>query len=158
MLGGSSASSGAPSPVPLLPPQDEDPWSGWRPENRDGGRDRDRDGGRRRHRGFYDQRHHSGANYSAVHDPTNRVLPQWLKQVGDELIQEDQSADFITGGSCLVVATRDGRLVSPFQGLFPIEIHDNAPNSINILTERSQLIQRVSGYELTLFYIVTVNH
>ena len=124
--------------------------------NREGGLDRDRD--RRRHRGFQDHRHHSGANYSAVHDPTKRVLPQWLKQVGDEFIQEDQSADFITGGSCQVVDTRDGRLVSPFQALFPIEIHDNALNSINILTERSQFIQRVSGYELTLFSIVTINH
>ena len=163
LLGPAPAKAAAPSPVrvpdvqaPPYPRRDEHPWRGWGPVNREGGRDRDRD--RRGHRGFQDHRHHSGANYSAVHDPTNRVLPWWLKQVGDELIQEDQSADFITGGSCLVVDTRDNRLVSPFQGLFPIEIHDNALNSINILTERSLLIQRVSGYELTLFSIVTINH
>ena len=103
LLGPAPAKAAAPSPVPLLPPRDEDPWRGWGPVNREGGWDRDRD--RRVHRGFQDHRHHSGANYSAVHDPIIRVLPQWLKQVGDELIQEDQSADFITGGSCLVVDT-----------------------------------------------------
>ena len=57
-----------------------------------------------------------------------------------------------------MVDTRDSRLVSPVQGLLPIEVHDNAPNSINILTERSQFIQRVSGYELNLFSIITINH
>ena len=98
--------------------------------------DRDRDGWRRRDR---DRGHHRGANYSAFHDATNRVLPPWLSQVGDELIQADQSAEFITGGSCLVVDTRDGRLVSPFQGFFPIEIHDNALSSVNILTEHISL-------------------
>ena len=37
--------------------------------------DRDRDGSNRRDRG---RRHHSGANRSAVHDPTNRALPRWF--------------------------------------------------------------------------------
>ena len=76
------------------------------------------------------------ARPSAFHDATNRVLPPWLSQVGDPLIQANQFAEFTTGGSCLVVDTRDTRLVSPFQGLFPIEIHDNALSSVNILTER----------------------
>ena len=31
-------------------------------------------------------------------------------------------------------------------------------SSFSVLTERSQFIQRVSGYELTLFSIVTINH
>ena len=121
--------------------------------------DRDRDGWRRRDRDRgRDVWRDRGANYPAFHDATNRVLSPWLSQVGDELIQADQSAEFITGGSCLVVDTRDGRLVSPFQGFYPIEINDNALSSINIFTERSQLIQRVSGYELTLFSVVTINH
>ena len=86
------------------------------------------------------------------------MLPPWLSQVGDPLIQADQSAEFTAGGSCLVVDTRDNRMVSPFQGLFPIEIHDNALSSINIIAERDQLIQRVNGYELTLFAVFTVSH
>ena len=60
------------------------------------------------------------SNYSAVHDPTNRVLPEWISQVGDNI-----EGEFVTGGSCLIVDNRDKRLVSPLQGLFPIEIHDN---------------------------------
>ena len=95
-------------------------------------------------------------SYSAVHDPTNRFLPWWISQIGDDVIQEDQPAEFTTGGSCLVVDSRDRRLVSPLQGLFPIEIHDNAISSVNIITERSQLTQRINGYELSLFAMYTV--
>ena len=97
-------------------------------------------------------------SYSAVHDPTNRFLPWWISQIGDDVIQEDQPAEFTTGGSCLVVDSRDRRLVSPLQGLFPIEIHDNALSSVNIMIERSQLTQRINGYELSLFAMYTVCH
>ena len=48
--------------------------------------------------------------------------------------------------------------MSPLQGLFPIEIHDNAFSSVNIITERSQLTQRINGYELSLFAMYTVCH
>ena len=53
--------------------------------------------------------------------------------------------------------SRDRRLISQFQGLFPVEVHDNAGNSLNILTERTQLIQRIQGYEMILFAIVTTS-
>ena len=96
--------------------------------------------------------------YSAPHDPTNRVLPWWISQIGDDVIQADQTAEFTTGGSALVVDVRDARLVSPLPGLFPIEIHDNSPSSVNINTERSQLTQRITGYELSLFAVFTVVH
>ena len=85
-------------------------------------------------------------------------MPWWLSQVGDDVIQADQTAEFTTGGSALVVDARDRRLVSPTQGLFPIEIHDYALSTVNIITERSHLTQRINGYELSLFAIVTVCH
>ena len=102
--------------------------------NRDGGHRR----GRNREVGdVWRRRHGDRPSYSAVHDPTNRLLPWWLSQVGDDVIQADQTAEFMTGGSALVVDARDSRLVSPAQGLFPIEIHDNAFSTVNIITERS---------------------
>ena len=58
----------------------------------------------------------------APHDPTNRVLPWWISQIGDDVIQADQTAEFTTGGSALVVDVRNARLVSPLQRPFPIEI------------------------------------
>ena len=78
----------------------------------------------------------------------DRDRDEWRRRNGVRaIIQEDQSAEFITGGSCLIIDTRDVRLSSPLQGLFAIEIHDNALSSTNIFAVRPQLIQRVNGYE-----------
>ena len=88
--------------------------------NRDGGHRRDRN---REVGDVWRRRHGERPSYSAVHDPTNRLLPWWLSQVGDGVIQADQTAEFTTGGSALVVDAWDRRLVSPTQGLFPIVIH-----------------------------------
>ena len=78
------------------------------------------------------------SSYSSVHDPTNRDLPYWLEKVGDK------TGEAFLSGSVVCVDSRelgDGRMVSPFQGLFPAEIAENANSSINILTERSQLME-----------------
>ena len=80
-------------------------------------RDRNRAVGDVRRRGNGDR-----PIYSAPHDQTNRVLPWWISQIGDDVIQADQTAEFTTGGSALVVDVRNARLVSPLQRLFPIEI------------------------------------
>ena len=88
--------------------------------NRDGGHRRDRN---REVGDVWRRRHGDRPSYSAVHDPTNRLLPWWLSQVGDGVIQADQTAEFTTGGSALVVDARDSRLVSPTRGWFPIVIH-----------------------------------
>ena len=81
--------------------------------NRDGGHRRDRN---REVGDVWRRRHGDRPSYSAVRDPTNRLLPCWLSQVGDDVIQADQTAEFTTGGSALVVDARDSRLVSPTQG------------------------------------------
>ena len=78
--------------------------------NRDGGHRRDRN---REVGDVWRRRPGDRPSYSAVHDPTNRLLPWWLSQVGGGVIQADQTAEFTTGGSALVVDARDRRLVSP---------------------------------------------
>ena len=48
-------------------------------------------------------------------------------------------------------------MISPFQGLFPAEIAENANSSINIFTERSQLMENSNGYSLILHAVITVH-
>ena len=56
----------------------------------------------------------------------------------------------------MLVDNRDGRVVSPFQGWFPVECSDNAASSVNIITERNQVISPQQGYYMMLFAVVTL--
>ena len=84
--------------------------------------------------------------WAAGHDPTNFQIPNFLQRLGDQ--RED--------GSILLQDRRDGRVVSPFQGLSPLEIAENSNSSLNILTERQALMKPNSGYYLTFFSVVTL--
>ena len=87
-----------------------------------------------------------GQIWVAGHDPTNFQIPNFLQRLGD------QRAD----GSILLQDRRDGRVVSPFQGLSPLEIAENSNSSLNILTERQALMKPNSGYYLTMFSVMTL--
>ena len=54
-------------------------------------------------------------------------------------------------GSVHVIDNRDDRMVSPFQTWLVSEIMANAASSINVLTERDQVMPPNSGFHLALF-------
>ena len=56
-----------------------------------------------------------------------------------------------TRNSLLVIGNRDDRVVSPFQNWLAQEIMSNAASSINVLTERDQVLTPNSGYHCSLF-------
>ena len=56
----------------------------------------------------------------------------------------------------MLVDTRDQRLTSPFQGFFPLEIHENANSSINVLTEREMIMKPQAGHFFIMHTITTL--
>ena len=56
----------------------------------------------------------------------------------------------------MVLDNRDSKLVSPFQGWAVTEIMDNAAGTINIVTERDQVLAPASGYFLSLYSVYTL--
>ena len=86
-------------------------------------------------------------HWTAAHDPTNFSVPRFLQRLGDR----DDDA------SVLLQDTRDGRIVSPFQGLFPLEIAENSNSSLNVLTERAMLMTPMNGFYFNLFTIQTLS-
>ena len=59
--------------------------------------------------------------------------------------------------SLLVVDNRDERIISPFQNWLVEEIISNAASSINVLTERDQVMPPNSGYHCSLFANYTLD-
>ena len=59
--------------------------------------------------------------------------------------------------SIVVVDNRDDRMVSPFQAWLVSEIMSNAASSINVLTERDQVMPPSSGFSVALFANYTLN-
>jgi len=53
--------------------------------------------------------------------------------------------------SIIMIDNRDDRMVSPFQAWLVSEIMANAASSINVLTERDQVMPPNSGFHLSLF-------
>ena len=78
----------------------------------------------------------------AAHNHFVVQKPEFVEQVVVEA--EDPN-------SLLVVDNRDERLISPFQNWLVDEIMSNAAGSINVLTERDQLMPPNSGYPCCVF-------
>ena len=86
---------------------------------------------------------------NAAHNPYVVQMPKFLEPL--------QETDDVEDQSILVVDTRDDRMVSPFQTWLVGEIMSNAASSINVLTERDQVMPPSSGFHLALFANYTLD-
>ena len=59
--------------------------------------------------------------------------------------------------SVIVVDNRDERMISPFQNWLVSEIMTNSASSINVITERDQVMPPSSGFHLSLFANYTLD-
>ena len=111
-------------------------------------------GGRRRDRGDRDRRG-DGWQYApqprvgVQHNPYEIRMPWFLDVVASTDDPEDTSI--------LVRDTRDNRLVSPFQTWLVSEIMANSASSINVLTERDQVMPPSGGFHVALFANYTLD-
>ena len=76
-------------------------------------------------------------------------MPKFLEPIGETDDAEDQSI--------IVFDSRDDRMVSPFQTWLVSEIMSNAASSINVLTERDQVMPPSSGFHISLFANYTLD-
>ena len=83
----------------------------------------------------------SGPNMA--HNPYVVQMPKFIEPIAEGPEPEDQSM--------IVIDSRDDRMVSPFQTWLVSEIMANAASSINVLTERDQVMPPNSGFHLALF-------
>ena len=86
----------------------------------------------------------------AARNPFRIQRPDFVRQMVVE--EEDE-----TRNSLLVIDNRDDRVVSPFQNWLEQEIMSNAASSINVLTERDQVLTPNSGYHCSLFANYTLD-
>ena len=89
-----------------------------------------------------------GGGYGA-HNPYEVQLPKFLTTV--------VTTDDKDWSSIMMVVKRDDRLVSPFQAWLVSEIMANSASSINVLTERDQVMPPNSGFHLSLFANYTLD-
>ena len=92
----------------------------------------------------------SSAGASAAHNPFEVKIPKFLDWL--EVNTENE-----TESSISMVDNRDWRMVSPFQSWLTKEIMSNAASSINVLTERDQVMPTSSGFHLSLFANYTLD-
>ena len=79
-----------------------------------------------------------------AHNPYVVVqMPKFIEPIAEGPEPEDQSM--------IVIDSRDDRMVSPFQTWLVSEIMADAASSINVLTERDQVMPPNSGFHLALF-------
>ena len=112
----------------------------------------DRRGDDRRHRdrdtwGYGSGRSNFGGGGSQAHNPYEIKLPRFLQSVAG---CEDSPKE----SSMIMV---DDRMVLPFQAGLVGEIMSNAASSINVLTERDQVMPPSSGFHLSLFCNYTLD-
>ena len=91
----------------------------------------------------------SWAGQSSAHNPYVVQMPKFLEPIGETDDAEDTSI--------IVVDSRDDRMVSPFQTWLVSEIMSNAASSINVLTERDQVMPPSSGFHISLFANYTLD-
>ena len=60
--------------------------------------------------------------------------------------------------SCMMVDKRDGRVVSPFQRKFVLDMSENSTASLNAVTESDQTMAPNTGYFFNLFAMQTLQH
>ena len=85
-----------------------------------------------------------GAGSNAAHNPFEVKLPKFISWLE---CNEDDYVD----NSIIMIDDRDHRMVSPFQSWLAREIMSNSASSINVLTERDQVMPPSSGFHLSLF-------
>ena len=91
-----------------------------------------------------------GGRYAAgAHNPYEVQLPRFLSTV---ITNDDND-----WSSIMMVDKRDDRLVSPFQAWLVSEIMANSASSINVLTERDQVMPPNSGFHMSLFANYTLD-
>ena len=89
---------------------------------------------------------------NAGYNPQEAQLPRWAVPLGGWPEETDAT------GTVLLVDKRERprRYLSPLQGLFPIEIAENAGANINRATEQRQAFVPHDGYQFNLFYVLTM--
>ena len=87
---------------------------------------------------------------NAAHDPYEVRLPIYLSSVA--VCDEDA-----TRSSIIMSDDRDNRMVSPFQAWLVKEIMTNSASSINVLTERDQVMPPNTGFHMSLFANYTLD-
>ena len=92
-----------------------------------------------------------GRSANSVHNPYEIKMPKF-----SEPIYEGQKLPEDT--SIVVVDNSDDRMASPFQACLVPEIMANAASSINVLTERDQVMSPSSGFSVALFANYYVAH
>ena len=130
---------------------DRPPWSsGYQGTWHAGGGD----WGHRDHRCFSGSKGGGKGQRSAFagHNPFEQKIPEFVEQA--IVVENDNTNE---SGSILVLDKRDERLISPFQNWLIDEITSNAASSINVLTERDQVMPPSSGYHCTLFANYTLD-
>ena len=119
-------------------------------DRRHGGRDRDyegKGGGKSAPRHWNSWRDRGQQQRNAAHNPANDTLPSFIARVAQGEKAEEGTA---------VVDIRDEKIVSPYQGWSTSEIMDNAAGTINIMTERDQVLAPTNGYFFALHAVYTV--
>lgn len=87
---------------------------------------------------------------NTAHNPYEVQLPRFITHI-------DSNENDPEDSSIIMVDQRDDRMVSPFQAWLVSEIMANAASSINVLTERDQVMPPSSGYHLALFANYTLD-
>ena len=116
-------------------------------DRRGGGQDRNRGWGGDQWTGG---RSGGGGGHPGAHNPYEIQLPRFLSTV----IHHEDQTDW---SSIMMVDKRDDRLVSPFQAWLVSEIMANSASSINVLTERDQVMPPSSGFHMSLFANYTLD-
>ena len=91
-----------------------------------------------------------GSSHKQLITPTRSVYPTSLSPIAECEDNERKT-------SIIMVDKRDDRIVSPFQAWLVREIMTNRSSSINVLTERDQVMPPQSGYHLSLFANYTLD-
>jgi len=97
-----------------------------------------------------DRRRGGGGQFPAAHNPYDVRLPHFLQSIAE-------CEDDARKTSIIMVDSRDDRIVSPFQAWLVREIMTNSSSSVNVLTERDQVMPPNSGYHMSLFANYTLD-
>ena len=84
------------------------------------------------------------------HNPYEVRMPRYQEPIS---VNDDHSEDT----SVIVVDNRDERMISPFQNWLVSEIMTNSASSINVITERDQVMPPSSGFHISLFANYTLD-
>ena len=84
------------------------------------------------------------------HNPYEVRMPRYQEPIS---VNDDHPEDT----SVIVVDNRDERMISPVQNWLVSEIMTNSASSINVITERDQVMPPSSGFHLSLFANYTLD-